>query len=179
MELETGRLAIPNTMPLYSKTQARDFRHEPSVAKAGAPATGFGKIQLEQIYLKNGRTTGVTVGVCNGVHLFIPKHIRYVRGIALTPLLPLDSPFPGSREFLIIPTPGTTDFCQPGDSGSLVYDIHGKICGLLFGGLEDKLVAVPAVVTTFLNVIKAIKEKGGVLTDPNLPQYEKIEDCSY
>ncbi|CRG90154.1 hypothetical protein PISL3812_07196 [Talaromyces islandicus] len=179
VELEAGRLAIPNTMPLYNKAQARDFRNQPSVAEAGAPATGFGKIQLGQIYLKNGRATGVTVGVCNGVHLFVPKHVRHVRGISWTPLLPLDNSFPGSREFLIIPTSGTAGFCQPGDSGSLVYDIHGKICGLLFGGLKDELVAAPAVVTAFPNIIEAIKEKGGVLTDPNVPPYEEIEDCSY
>jgi hypothetical protein len=95
---------------------------------------------------------GVIVGMCNGVELFDPKHVRHVDGVE-TPLI---SEFPRSHKLVIIPV-HCVSFCQPGDSGSLVYGIEGRICNLLYGELDDKVCTIPGLVTTFPDIRAAIK----------------------
>lgn len=114
-------------------------------------------IQPGEIYLKEGRNTGVTVGICNGVELYLPKDIRHVYETEEPPT----SKFPGSKELVIIPSDGLTlSYCKLGDSGSLVYDIYGRICGLLYRQLDDKLGMAPGLATTFSSILHAIERKG-------------------
>jgi hypothetical protein len=96
--------------------------------------------------------------------LYLPKDIRHVYETEEPP----KSEFPGSKEFVIIPSDGLTLlYCKPGDSGSLFYDIYGRICGLLYGQLDDKLGMAPELAKTFPSILHVIEAKGGVLTDPN------------
>jgi hypothetical protein len=73
---------------------------------------------------KNGRTTGATWGVV----LAIETEIGFTEE---------DGSHRKYRAWEVVPHPidGETsrDFCLSGDSGSLVLDIGGNVCGLLFG----------------------------------------------
>jgi hypothetical protein len=68
VELDSDRSSFPNTMPSYRSQESQDPRFSiPNVAGPGTPGKWFEEIQPGEIYLKEGRNTGVTVGICNGV----------------------------------------------------------------------------------------------------------------
>lgn len=105
---------------------------------------------------------GVTIGEFNGIKFFVPRGTRYyVEGVEQTII--------GTHELVILSIDGKHDFCELGDSGSLVYEIYGKISGLLFAELVDEPGPRMGVVTSFPRVLDAIKQKGGTLTPINAP----------
>ncbi|KAL8870892.1 MAG: hypothetical protein Q9174_003164 [Haloplaca sp. 1 TL-2023] len=90
-------------------------------------------------YFKIGSTTGLTSGICNGVQLtvnmthgtcddtrsFLPPHRRTSSAyIVLNGSLARDDE-------------GQRDFCQGGDSGSLLVDSSGHCAGLMYGTLQN------------------------------------------
>jgi hypothetical protein len=159
VELDHDTLLSRKTMPNYSALQKREFRLRELAFAPEAPANDYGEIQEDGIYLKTGRTEDTTIGTCNGVKLVSSICIRYDKG---TPVLNFRA-----NEYVIFSN--TTDcFCKPGDSGSLVYDIYGNICGLLWGELVDETSKPLGIVTTFPDGCEAIKEKGGILFDPHI-----------
>ncbi|KAK2764373.1 hypothetical protein FQN54_009067 [Arachnomyces sp. PD_36] len=103
------------------------------------PLDSFGKITKGSEFLKTGRLTGRTAGVCNGVLATCNWHKR--------DMIRFDSQgnqVEGHTEEFIIFSKKLrsshgqheqTDFCAEEDSGSLVIDELGKVCGLLYGAV--------------------------------------------
>lgn len=74
------------------------------------------------IVVKNGKTTGTTLGRLTGMESFIRTHPEY--GIKKT-----------SIEIAVYPCSNKDGaFSAPGDSGSIVVDSRGRIVGLLVAG---------------------------------------------
>lgn len=79
--------------------------------------------------LKYGGKTGLTVGLANQVKsvLRFPHEDNPVGEL--------------SEEWCIVKVPGqsATTFSQPGDSGACIWDIHGRIGGMISAGLKNVL----------------------------------------
>lgn len=72
--------------------------------------------------VKNGKTTGVTIGRGTGIESFVRQYDNY--GVKRT-----------SMEIAVYPYSYRDGaFSAPGDSGSIVVDGQGRIVGLLTGG---------------------------------------------
>lgn len=63
----------------------------------------------------------------------------------------------GTHELIVVPIDGMQDYCLPGDSGSLLYDVFGKISGLLLKQDNDTTDSSAALVMTFSIILKAIE----------------------
>lgn len=119
----------PNHMPsVYG-----DFL-DPSLFPA--PET-FGQLTEGEYYCKQGRTTGVTGGICNGVLTHCNcsgrQRARYDQfGNRVT--MPVST-----EEYVIFSKKmraaehSQDSFCEPGDFGSFLIDSSGDVCGLLYG----------------------------------------------
>lgn len=88
-------------------------------------------------YLKCGRTSNVTVGICNGVEQYCnwtdADRLRYVNGNEITTSKGYTEEFVIMSKKQGIAAYTQSSFCRPGDSGSFVIDKKGHICGLLYG----------------------------------------------
>lgn len=138
----------------------------------GSSYRGFSSIEKGRWYFKNGRTTGLTGGICNGVETWVkPAHrhtlwdskgrvVRIRRGGKLlhydkaTERLKYGADgkaleteghdfFDYASEWVIVngsidPISQRTQeqYCNQGDSGSLIIDADGKVAGLLWGDLR-------------------------------------------
>lgn len=72
-----------------------------------------------QVIFKNGRTTGNTWGLANAIRTDV-----ILEGVIY------------SVVDVISPRSHLHDFCKHGDSGAIVLDKRGQLCGLLIGGTE-------------------------------------------
>ncbi|KAL2002739.1 hypothetical protein VTN02DRAFT_6069 [Thermoascus thermophilus] len=106
--------------------------------RAGRDVCGFGEMRPGEWYLKCGRSSNVTVGICNGVEQYCnwtdADRLRYdVNGNEIT----ISKGY--TEEYVIVSKRQglaahmQSSFCKPGDSGSFVIDRKGNICGLLYG----------------------------------------------
>ncbi|KIO04582.1 hypothetical protein M404DRAFT_82094, partial [Pisolithus tinctorius Marx 270] len=75
------------------------------------------------LVVKNGNATGITIGRANGVFSIVRE---YSMDMTINQT---------SMEWAIINYDSKSDvFSGPGDSGSIIADLHGRIGGLLTGG---------------------------------------------
>ena len=100
-------------LPLRDVVQENELRHPTTLDANGEECL---------IVVKNGNSTGVTIGRATGIMSFIREYSE--NGIRRT-----------SMELAIYPY-GHKDgaFSAPGDSGSIIADGKGRIVGLLTGG---------------------------------------------
>lgn len=104
----------------------------------GTPLTEFGNLKEGNFYLKMGRTTGVTAGICNGTLACCnwegKERVRFQHD---GQQVKLSSNV--TEEFVIVNKKrGTAEhqqksYAEKGDSGSFVINNSGQICGLLYG----------------------------------------------
>ncbi|KOS46306.1 hypothetical protein ACN38_g2818 [Penicillium nordicum] len=133
----------------------------------------FGSLKAGDYCVKNGRTTGVTAGICNG-----PK--AYCNWKFTTPTRyspsgePVDMSTTATEEFIIVtegPELGQPRraFCYDGDSGSFILNGDGAVTGLLWGGVSHEDLDV-GLASSMPDVMESIKEKIGGLVSVELPQ---------
>lgn len=107
----------------------------PALVAAGTRLDEFSSLQKGTYYIKQGRTTNVTGGVCNGVVAVCNWQTRYdingntVNGKDLR-----------TEEFMIAGVHGS--FIESGDSGSFVVDSTGAVAGLIFAEYEHNFQAI-------------------------------------
>lgn len=76
----------------------------------------------EIMVLKNGNISGLTIGRLNTIRSFVRCDLEVQPGEM-------------SRELAVLPRNSTSGPCfDPGDSGSVVVDGAGRICGIITGG---------------------------------------------
>ncbi|PGH16801.1 hypothetical protein AJ79_01445 [Helicocarpus griseus UAMH5409] len=131
-----------------NKTSAIPSQHSPTnyghqIAPENMAMDDFGRLEKEGYYYKVGRASGVTAGVCHG-------------GLACCNWRGRDSelydhagrPITLSKdyteEFVIMSKTKRRaeyeqhSFSDGGDSGSILIDLEGKVCGLLYGSLSGR-----------------------------------------
>lgn len=139
-------------------------------------AQGFGVLEKGNWYFKRGRSTGITVGMCNGTELVLFKNEDRERYTVNGTMHNVHSnptyeyvlmSFPKTRENIdAIHTP-QEPFAESGDSGSFVIDRAGNICGLLYGSLgfhHEERNGGSGLVTSINDVIASIREKTAIIT---------------
>jgi hypothetical protein len=76
--------------------------------------------------VKNGNTTGVTIGRATGIESFVREYDNYaIRSTFMAIAVYSDSYQDGA-------------FSASGDSGSVIADVNGRIVGILIGGAGQK-----------------------------------------
>lgn len=135
----------------------------------------FGGLEKGAYCVKNGRTTQVTAGICNGAKAYCKlttsgeNNIRY--GLDGSPV---DLALEESEQFAIVTEESKSPqsklpFCCDGDSGSFILSVSGDVTGLLWGGtLYDSLDI--GLASSMTDVLESIKEKVGDAVSINLPQ---------
>ena len=98
------------------------------------------------LVLKNGSTTGTTVGRANGLESFTRIYDEY--GINHT-----------SIEIAVMPYDKTRKFSDAGDSGSIVLARDGRIIGILTGGAGPTDRTDITYITPYWWIEKQIKAK--------------------
>lgn len=102
-------------------------------------------LDLDNPVVKSGRSTGFTRGYVNVIKGVRIAHVRNARG-------------PGSRSIetfeLQVTGKDQMDFGVPGDSGSFITDLNGKVIGMLLGGTER---ANASYVTPLVDIFEDIK----------------------
>ena len=93
------------------------------------PLTGAGEPSLNLLVRKSGRTTGLTEGIVRVVR-FDVFDVQYDEGMVRV-----------DDVMVIENTAGA--FSRPGDSGSAIVDMHGRVIGLLFAGSDVVTFAIP------------------------------------
>ena len=167
------KLPLFNSLPsLYdARIQMKDDDDSNVIFPLGQVATEFGEMKKGNYYLKRGRSTGLTVGRCNGIEADIQSQgFRYTEDGKLYELGKHTT-----REFIVLSFEAIfngdskqTGFSQPGDSGALVVDVDGQVCGLLYGehtGLCGNRHDIGAGLVTWFEAIQAsvaagVKDKG-------------------
>lgn len=126
-------LDTPNRVDIASATLNPDtafqnaflpLRNRPNPAGVTAPRVGA-KV------FKVGRTSGLTFGSVTAIAARVPS-VAYGIGSAA---------FEGS---FIVEGPGSSTFSAPGDSGSGIYDLRGRLLGFLYAGDGTITLACPA-----------------------------------
>ncbi|KAH8119864.1 hypothetical protein DFH11DRAFT_1556979 [Phellopilus nigrolimitatus] len=98
--------------------------------------------------LKNGNTSGLTVGRLNNVRSVVRHYFEGQPGVA-------------SKEVAVLPrTSKSGAFSAPGDSGSVVVDGKGRVCGILTGGDGATDVSDVTFVTSINFLLKRLAENG-------------------
>lgn len=133
-------------------------------------------------YMKNGRTSQVTAGVCNGTAAYLqwpesekPRYnlngeeVESPKGAETKELIILSK----ARKAVVTQQ---ASFCLSGDSGSWVINAQGHLCGLLFGEVtgwcgpsNEGSVYVNAGIVSCMSTISdsvCVKTKGGNLRLP-------------
>ena len=127
-------------------------------------AVKFGAMEKGHRYFKQGRTSAITVGECNGTETELNQidHVRYdedgkkhhMKETTARQLVILSMEREGDQK---------TEFSKPGDSGSFIIDGSGRVCGLLYGehtGFCDKRYEVGAgLVTCMTDVLASVGRK--------------------
>ena len=98
--------------------------------------------------LKNGNTSVLTVGRLNTIRSFVRW---YWKG----------EPGETSKEISVLPrTSKSGAFSEPGDSGSVVVDGKGRVCGILTGGDGNGEVSDITFVTSINFLLRRLQEFG-------------------
>ena len=100
--------------------------------REGAPLNGLDELKENEWYCKPGKLTGIASGVCNGVkmscHWNDKDRQRYdLQGQWVHCQVKSHWRICQTGDHI------QTDFAQPGDSGSILIDRFGHVCGLLYG----------------------------------------------
>lgn len=142
--------------------------------------TTIGTIKPGEWYFKNGRTSQITAGVCNGVTAHCqwadsdkPRYdiagdeVKSPTGAETKELVVLNK----TRHVSAV---HQANFCLPGDSGSWVINAQGALCGLLFaeatgwcGPSDDGSVCITAGIVSCMSTVSEsvrAKTKGGSLS---------------
>lgn len=139
------QLPMVNVLPPANHPQLKSESYEGAAFYAGSLsktspflATNFGEIKKNGWYFKQGRTSNVTAGICNGTEAEINRSgqgIRYdeegkaytLREKSTRELIILSYDKDHQESEIQVP------FSKPGDSGSFVINELGMVCGLLYG----------------------------------------------
>ena len=98
--------------------------------------------------LKNGNTSNLTVGRLNTIRTFTRVYFR-------------GQPGEMSKEVAVLPrTSKSGPFSDKGDSGSVVIDSQGRVCGVLTGGDGVSDVSDCTFVTSINFLIKRLADFG-------------------
>jgi hypothetical protein len=127
-----------NQMPEVPKNQmprSSPSGPPPALVAAGTRLDEFSYLQKDTYYIKQGRTTNVTGGVCNGVVAVCNWKTRYDINDNT-----VDGKDLSTEEFMIIGVQGS--FLDSGDSGSFVVDSTGAVAGLIFAEYKHNFQAV-------------------------------------
>jgi hypothetical protein len=112
---------LPNEVPVID-----EIKHDRS-ARARRPrqVTGLGNLVGGRWYFKAGIMSGITSGTCNGASMQVFEGYKdtYYKTKCILPLNKLSTTDP--------------EVMVEGDSGSLVIDGDGKVCGMLFAGVHN------------------------------------------
>lgn len=110
--------------------------------------------------VKNGKTTGVTIGHATGIFSYVREYFD-------------NNTHQSSMEWAILPYDNKSGvFSTPGDSGSIIADGHGRIGGLLTGsaGMTAESSDI-TYATPFFWLLPRIKQNGF----PNAHPYPVME----
>jgi hypothetical protein len=100
------------------------------------------------LVVKNGHTTGVTIGRATGIFSYVRKYYE-------------NSTHETSMEWAILPYDNKSGvFSAPGDSGSIIADGLGRIGGLLTGGAGKTASSDITYATPFFWLLPRIKKNG-------------------
>lgn len=165
-----------NRLPSHHKSLQKagfprgDYTNAVAVRDARRPdelswcAVEFGAMKKGQRYFKQGRTSDITVGQCNGTETELNQidHFRYdedgkkqhVKETTARQLVILGMEREDGQQ---------TKFSKPGDSGSFIIDGGGRVCGLLNGehsGIcNDKYDVAEGLVTCMTDVLASVGTK--------------------
>ena len=100
------------------------------------------------LVIKNGNTTGVTIGRATGIFSYVRKYFD-------------NKTHQTSMEWAILPYDNKSGvFSAPGDSGSIIVDGRGRIGGLLTGGAGKTESSDITYATPFFWLLPRIKQNG-------------------
>lgn len=138
--------------PLHGLLELRDIMQEDQMHNPDMLDHDDGEPCL--FVIKNGNTTGVTIGRATGIFSFVREYFN--NGTHQT-----------SMEWAILPYDHKSGvFAAPGDSGSIITDGCGRIGGLLTGGAGKMESSDITYATPFFWLLPRIKENG--FPDANL-----------
>jgi hypothetical protein len=131
----------------------------------------FGSLKGGDYCVKNGRTSRVTAGICNGSKAYCnwESSCRYNSSGE-----PVDMATVVTEEFIIVAEESELDhskraFCVGGDAGSFILNRDGAVTGLLWGGVVYQDLGV-GLASSMSDVLESIKEKVGGPVSVDLPQ---------
>jgi hypothetical protein len=137
-------------------------------------------------YMKLGRTTGITAGLCNGVMAYRPKQCDRLRydldgnEVKADEDIHVTHVIVAEQHVLDNGDSAPIGFCCPGDSGSLVLNSAGKVCGMVWGsftgvghGGVDWVGA--GLVSCMSEIIPSIEAKIGDRVMLRLPDDDDVE----
>lgn len=178
----------PNTMfsvPLVQMPRMYDLRLTFHPYSEDWELTEFGALEKDGYYMKRGRTTDVTAGICNGALAcckWKPEDcVRYDHNGDRYQSLEITT-----EEFVILSKMNRhrdvrqISFAEQGDSGSFVIDRRGRVCGLLYAGAsgyygppgEEQMYAGVGLAMNMPDVHHSIKLKFGSSASLILPEPE-------
>ena len=125
-------------LPLMGTITNELMRHPDMWDSAGEPCL---------VVVKNGNSTGTTIGRASGVFSIVREYF--------------DMSSQTSMEWGIIKYDSKSEvFSAPGDSGSVVVDIRGRIGGMLTGGSGNPTSSDMTYATPFWWLLERIKANG-------------------
>lgn len=140
----------------------------------------FATMEKGNWYFKNGRSSGITAGMCHGTEIEVARQgqVRWnKRGEQITlgrnstsELVIFGKPRVGYEEDVELEIAET--FSTEEDSGSFVFNAYGEVAGLLYGtftfaGTDNRLRMSSGLVTSMDEVLDSIQSKtGGTLSLP-------------
>ena len=128
----SDRFFGPNRMPRVPENLRPDIGGIPTLLPPeGSPLKDFGELEKGGYYLKVGRTTGITAGRCNGTLAYVnwsqndrERYNEKGNAVSITRRV--------TTEYVIVGH-AQAEFALPGDSGSMLLNDRGEVCGLLYG----------------------------------------------
>lgn len=162
-----------NEMPYVPDNQSpAKYGIDSHVREKGVTLVRTGSIHKAEYYLKTGQSTKVTGGISNGTlaycswsardRVHYDAHGSKIRTTAgrTEEYVIFSKQAKGGRHL-------QSEFCESGDSGSLVLDSMGSMCGLLYGDItglcgapgDDQLYSGPGLVTSMPDVMRAVSAK--------------------
>lgn len=132
----------------------------------------FGTLRAGDYCVKNGRTTGVTAGICNGPRAYCKWKSSDERYDPDGNQVNMNSV--ATEEFIIVGVESQlvhsqTAFCLDGDSGSFILNRHGAVTGLLWGGVLYQNLNI-GLASSMSDVLESMEEKIGGHVSVELPQ---------
>ncbi|KAJ5816176.1 hypothetical protein N7447_008409 [Penicillium robsamsonii] len=143
----------------------------PMVIQEHSVLNEFGSLRAGDYCMKNGRTTGVTAGICNG-----PKaYCKWESSSRYNPSgVQVDMDTAATEEFIIVTEESdlhhpSRAFCENGDSGSFILNTYGAVTGLLWGGVVYQDLNV-GLASSMSDILRSIEEKVGGPVSVDLAQ---------